>query len=226
MIVYKYDESGIYAGETTAQESPRESGVYLMPPNTTAKMPPVIGEHECAVFENGSWAIKPDYRRVTYWLPDGSEHNITEINVAPPDDALFEKPVIPPTFDDAKAAKLVEINYACDAAMKEYVKDYPNLEIDTFDEQLKEANAYTADNSAATPVLTIISEKRGLTLSELVQRVLAKAEEFKVAAASAVGQRQALNDRLQLATTVEEVQAIEVNIVVDQPTQTKTKKSK
>lgn len=226
MIVYKYDENGIYTGETTAQESPREPSLYLMPPNTTAKIPPEIGDHECAIFGNESWDIKPDYRDVTYWLPDGSEHHITEINVVPPNDALFEKPVIPPTFDEAKTAKLLEINSACDAAMKEYVKDYPDLEIDTFDEQLKEANAYTVDNSAATPVLTIISEKRGLTLAEIVQRVLAKAEEFKVAAASAVGQRQALNDRLQLATTVEEVQAIEVNIVVDQPAQTKTKKSK
>ena len=116
MIVCKYDECGIYTGETMAQESPREPGVYLIPPNTTAKIPPVIGEHECAVFENDSWTIKPDYRGVTYWLPDGSEHLITEINEVPPDDALFEKPVIPPTFDEARAAKLVELNTAFTSA--------------------------------------------------------------------------------------------------------------
>lgn len=178
--------------------------------------------------------IDEDLQRLKNTLPFMPQYSADMVETYPDDEVeqgfdgnWYEKGHAPKQpMDEAKVAKLAEINSACNAAMKEYVKDYPDLEIDTFDEQLKEAMAYSADNTAETPVLTIISEKRGLTLSELVQRVLAKADEFKTAAASAVGQRQALNDRLQLATTVEEVQAIEVNIVVDPPTQTKTKKSK
>ena len=226
MIVYKYDGKGFYTGTTTAQESPRETGIYLIPSNTTKEKPPETAEHECVVFESMAWIIKPDFRGVIYWLPDGSEHTITEIDIVPPDDALYEQPIIPPTFEEASEAKLREINAACNAAMKEYVKDYPELEINTFDEQLKEANAYTADNTAETPILTIIARKREITIDDLVQRVLAKADEFKAASASAIGQRQALNDQLMTATTVEEVEAIEVNITVDPPTQTKTKKGK
>jgi hypothetical protein len=103
MIVYKYDENGIYTGETTAQESPREPSLYLMPPNTTAKIPPEIGDHECAIFGNESWDIKPDYRDVTYWLPDGTEHTIDAIDVVPPENALYEKPTIPLTPDEQQA---------------------------------------------------------------------------------------------------------------------------
>ena len=112
MIVYSYDEKGFYSGTMTAQESPREPGVYLIPANCTDKKPPETGDRQCVVFENNGWAIKPDYRGVTYWLPDGSEHIIKEIDVVPPGNALYEKPVIPPTLEEAKASKLAELNAA------------------------------------------------------------------------------------------------------------------
>lgn len=39
-----------------------------------------------------SWELVPDYRGVTYWLPDGSAHTITELGVETPVDALSEAP--------------------------------------------------------------------------------------------------------------------------------------
>jgi len=45
-----------------------------------------------------------------------------------------------------------------------------------------------------------------------VERVLAKADAFAVASGSIIGQRQALKDRLDACTTLEEVQGITVNI--------------
>ena len=44
--------------------------------------------------------------------------------------------------------------------------------------------------------------------------MLAKADAFAVASGSIIGQRQALEDRLDVCTTVEEVQSIAVNIVM------------
>ena len=117
MIVYKYDEkTGVYASNVQAQESPREPGVYLIPAMATDVMPPATGKNECPVWENGKWTVKPNFRGTKYWLPDGSEHSITEINVVPPADALFEKPIIPPTFEEAKAAKLAELDTAFTSA--------------------------------------------------------------------------------------------------------------
>ena len=65
--VYEYDEAGLYTGETTAEPSPREKDVWLIPANATELEPPVTGEHECAVFRNGRWSVRYDYRGTTYW---------------------------------------------------------------------------------------------------------------------------------------------------------------
>ena len=85
---------------------------------------------------------------------------------------------------------------------------YPDREIRTFDKQESEARAYAADPTASTPLLSALAEARGISLPDLVERVLAKADAFAVASGSIIGQRQALEDRLDACTTLEEVQGI------------------
>lgn len=69
ITVYEYDKTGLYTGETTAEPSPREEGVWLIPANATPLEPPVTGEHECAVFRNGRWSVRYDFRGTTYCCP-------------------------------------------------------------------------------------------------------------------------------------------------------------
>ena len=71
---------------------------------------------------------------------------------------------------------------------------------------------YAADPTASTPLLSALAESRGISLPDLVERVLAKADAFAVASGSIIGQRQALEDRLDACTTLEEVQGITVDI--------------
>ena len=104
-------------------------------------------------------------------------------------------------LDDLRAVKLSEINAAADRAIGTLTATYPDREISTFDKQEAEARAYAADPTASTPLLP-----------DLVERVLAKADAFAVASGSIIGQRQALEDRLDACTTREEVQGITVNI--------------
>ena len=89
---------------------------------------------------------------------------------------------------------------------------YPERELTTFDKQESEARAYTADSTASTPLLSALAQARGVPLDELARRVLVKADAFAVASGSIIGQRQALEDRLDACTTLEEVQGITVNI--------------
>ena len=124
----------------------------------------------------------------------------------------YEPPV--PTLEEMKAAKLSEINAAADRAISNLTAIYPNLEISTFDNQESEARAYAADPTASTPLLSALAQARGISLPELVERVLAKADAFAVASGSIIGQRQALEDRLDACTTLEEVQGIVVDIVL------------
>ena len=129
---------------------------------------------------------------------------------AHPECVTEEQPYVPPvpTLDEAKAAKLSEINAAADRAIA--TATYPDREISTFDKQ--EAEAYAADPTASTPLLSALAQARGVPLPDLVERVLAKADAFAVASGSIIGQRQALKDRLDACTTLEEVQGITVNI--------------
>ena len=131
-----------------------------------------------------------------------------------PECVTEEQPYVPPvpTLEQTKAAKLSEINKAADAAIATLTATYPDREISTFDKQESEARAYAADATASTPLLSALAQARGVPLDELVRRVLAKADAFAVASGSIIGQRQALEDRLDACTTLEEVQGITVNI--------------
>lgn len=135
---------------------------------------------------------------------------------AHPECVTEEQPYVPPvpTLDEAKATKLSEINAAADRAISKLTATYPDREISTFDKQESEARAYAADPTASTPLLSALAQARGIELSELVQRVIVKADALAVASGSIIGQRQALEDRLDTCTTVEDVQAITVNIAM------------
>lgn len=127
---------------------------------------------------------------------------------------LVDPEPVPPTLEEAKAAKLAEINAACQSTLEALTPTYPERELTTFDKQEAEARAYAADPTASTPLLSALAQARGVPLDELARRVLVKADAFAVASGSIIGQRQALEDRLDACTTVEDVQGITVSIIM------------
>ena len=133
-----------------------------------------------------------------------------------PEMVTEEEPYVPPvpTLEEAKAAKLAEINAVADKAIATLTATYPDREIATFDKQEAEARAYAADPTAATPLLSALSQARGMELPELVRRVIAKADAFAVVCGSIIGQRQALEDRLDACETLEDVEALTVAITM------------
>lgn len=59
MKIYNYSQdTGIYIGESIADESPLEAGVYLIPANATTISPPAQQEGKTVNFENGKWTFK------------------------------------------------------------------------------------------------------------------------------------------------------------------------
>lgn len=118
----------------------------------------------------------------------------------------------PSTLAEHRAAKLTFLNAATDTALAALTGGYPSSELLTFDKQEAEARAYLSDPATPTPLLSALATGRGIPLDELVQRVIAKADAFAVASGQIIGQRQALEDRLDAAETIEDVQAIEINL--------------
>ena len=120
-----------------------------------------------------------------------------------------------PPIDEEKSKKRREINAAADAALTMITGQYPRSEIDSWPTQVAEAEAYTADNNAPTPFIDgLVARRPGVTKAELAGRILANATAYKALSADVFGQRQALDDLVDAATTVDEVQAIVVDIQV------------
>ncbi|RKQ97166.1 hypothetical protein C7446_2586 [Kushneria sinocarnis] len=112
-------------------------------------------------------------------------------------------------LEKTKQGKLAEINRAAEAAVQSIRQQYPQFEIDTWTEQKAEAEAYQTDNSSPTPLLSGIAEGRGISLDELVQKVMAKVKLYRSAVAPVTGKRQRLEDEILAADTVEAVNAVE-----------------
>ena len=92
--------TGEYIGTCAADPSPVEPGVWLYPASTTVVEPPQTGEREVAIWAGETWQVVPDWRGHGYYTQDGKRHEITELGVAPTDDALDEPP--PPTAEQIK----------------------------------------------------------------------------------------------------------------------------
>lgn len=66
-----------------------------IPAGATDIEPPATGEHEAARWAGGNWEVVPDYRGHVYYTDDGERHEITDLGIEPPADALDEAPPAP-----------------------------------------------------------------------------------------------------------------------------------
>ena len=63
-IVYSYDrETREFTGEYRCQKDPMNPGSFLMPANATELPPPEALLFRVAIFEDGKWVLKFDYRK-------------------------------------------------------------------------------------------------------------------------------------------------------------------
>lgn len=108
----------------------------------------------------------------------------------------------------AKEAKRNEINSRCDAAVAAIAASYPDREIQSWPQQVKEAEALSSDPKANAPLLDAIAKARSINVSELASRVLEKMAAYAVASGEIIGKRQAAEDLIDLALTPEEVAEI------------------
>lgn len=114
----------------------------------------------------------------------------------------------PALLEAAKAAKRIEINAACDVAVAALAASYPEREIQSWPQQVKEAEALTASPSAAAPLLTSIAAARALPIAELASRVLAKMNGYAAVSGALIGRRQAAEDLINIAATPEDVASV------------------
>ncbi len=108
----------------------------------------------------------------------------------------------------AKSAKLTEINAEFQKAVAALAADYPDSEVQSWPQQVKEATALAADAGADAPLLTAIATARGLPVAELASRVLDKMNAYAAASGVLIGRRQAAEDAIGAAASLEDLSAI------------------
>jgi hypothetical protein len=208
MLVYHYDAAtGEYLDATTAQESPLETGVFLLPAYATTIAPPDATTGCARIWDGSAWGQAEDHRGEQGYV-DGVAATVTELG-ALPDGWSVNAPE--PTEAQATAAKQAEIATGAEAALASLKAEYCATEITTWDQQYAEATAFTADAAASVPLLSAIATARGMTVVTLASKIIANRASWVVIAGSVVGQRLAYQDALGAATTVAEIQAISVS---------------
>ncbi|AUH53170.1 hypothetical protein CXB49_21435 [Chromobacterium sp. ATCC 53434] len=100
------------------------------------------------------------------------------------------------TPEQLRAARHAAIRAGCDQELAALRLAYPEREVDSWPQQEREARDIAANPAASTPLLSAISQARGLTVTELAGRVRAKADAYAIEAGKIIGRKQALADRL------------------------------
>ena len=111
MQIYHYHiDTFEFLSVDEADQDPVDIDEFLIPAFSTDIEPLNAGTDQVAIFDpnNNEWSLIADLRGREYWLADGSRHEINEVGVSLPQDALLAAP--PQSLEDAKAEKLLQID--------------------------------------------------------------------------------------------------------------------
>lgn len=160
-----------------------------------------------------AWAVPADYRADGLFVAVTEKGQSEEIPACALAACEFLGELELDAGDDAKleavkAAKRLEINDSCNAAVAGLAASYPEREIQSWPQQVKEAEALAANPQASAPLLSAIAEARSLPVVELASRVLGKMNAYAAASGTLIGRRQAAEDLIDVAASPEDVASI------------------
>ena len=103
--------------------------------------------------------------------------------ISPEEEAAIEA-------ERAKSRAIAEINATFEKEIAAIKAGYTEDEIKSWSQQVAEAEAYQADNTAATPLLDAMVAQRGDTKDELVLRIATNAAQYAQVFGAALGKKQ------------------------------------
>lgn len=161
-----------------------------------------------------AWHVPAEYRDNGLFVAVDLPGQPREIPACAPELAEFIGTLEYPASEaarlrEAKRQALVEINGQCDTALAELAASYPEGEIKSWPQQVKEADALAVDPDASAPLLEAIAAERGITVQDLADRVHTKMNAYALHSGALIGRRQAAEDQIEAAATLAELTAIE-----------------
>ena len=91
---------------------------------------------------------------------------------------------------------------------------YPDFEKLTFETQKYEARGWVLDNTTKTPNVDILALNRGVDREVILSKINTKADQFERISMAIAGQRQKFQDLIDNASTVEELDEINISFTV------------
>lgn len=169
MLIYKYDEKGIYSGSEETALDPLESelqgkDIYLVPPNATFTEPE-SKEGFAPVWNGEQWNQVEDHRGTEYWLPEDKHgdpsREMKDIGALPAG-ASFEEPEL--TSEEIAAQELAQAKAERSDAVSKIVVELDGLKFDG-DETSQDRMSRTISAAMALGVDTA-TEKRTWILAD------------------------------------------------------------
>ena len=170
----------------------------------------VLPEHHRRRLVQGAWVTTQDHRGREGFMPDGTPHKVEAWGPLP-EGWVAEKPVIPPTLEEARTAKLAEINAGYSSVMGYIQAGYPPEEVLSWERQATQARELTQNPAAEAAFVRGLAATKKLTVEEMCSRILANVASWEPIAAMLTGCRQVMEEAAFSAETVEEIQAIKVS---------------
>ena len=169
-----------------------------------------LPEHHRWRLVQGAWVATPDHRGREGFLPDGTPCTVATWGPLPKG-WTGEKPIIPPTLEEARTAKLAEINAGYSSVMGYIQAGYPAEEILSWERQATQARELTQNPAAEAAFVRGLAATKKLNVEEMTARILVNAASWEPVAAMLTGQRQVMEEIAYLAERVEEIGFIKVS---------------
>ena len=86
--------------------------------------------------------------------------------------------------------------------LKTNTLDVSQIELLSWDQQRKEVDAYTTDNTVNTPLLTKLAEARGISIAEMVNTVIAAIDNYYENMATVLAKKQKIETEIKACNTI------------------------
>ncbi len=120
----------------------------------------------------------------------------------------------PPSLEEARLAKIVEINAGYESAIRYIQGGYPLEEVLTWERQAAQARELLADPAAEAAFVRTLAAVKNISVEEMAGRILANAASWEPVAALLTAQRQALEERAFAAQSLEDIAAVQAGYSV------------
>lgn len=189
-------------------------------------MTPIINDHSITIGDHTEplpalakpaqvhiWRVPTEYRESGYFVSVQASGQPLELPACAESDAIkLESLTLPahPTaqLDAAKTERMAAAAQDADQRLAALAAGYPEREIASWPQQIKESEALEADPEAPAPLLSMMATTRGISVTELASRVRNNAAGYSAAAGQILGARHKLDDLLEAAQTPEDVAAV------------------